>query len=477
VKKKICLIQPTYSNRDGQLFKCKSLYIYSLALPALSAAIPFDWEKDFCLECFEDVNYKTDASVIGISSMGYDIFHGYEIAEEFKKRGKIVLFGGPQIHFSQHRTESICDSVIYGHPGPKDMVRILGDIEAGKLVPKYHCGKEINFPFDYSVFDNKRILFMPVLTSIGCRNCCEFCCTAALYNSHYRLRRIEHVLADLQAISRRTRNAVFVDSNIYNNQEYLLHLCSRIVKDNIRFRWGAQCSIDIGENSEALHLLKQAGCKILFVGLESINQSNLDGFNKPYCVEKYPELIRRIRKSDIAVGGFFILGLDGDNRSTFDALFYFIQKTHISVPILNLLLPAPGTKIFDRLRAENRLLIQDEKGFISDNLLNKTACDRCFFIPKQLSVEEVETRFLEIGRKLSSLKEIFRRSFTADPLLSIALFYMNFNLRKDFRAMTMTRNEESFHRSPSSVFKATSQEGQRVNSLMLKPYLPTAKLM
>ena len=297
MKKKIYLVQPTYSNRDGQLFKCKSLYIYSLALPALSAAIPFDWEKDFCLECFEDVNYKTDASVIGISSMGYDLFHGYEIAQKFKKHGKIVLFGGPQIHFSHHRIDSICDSVIYGHPGPKDMARILGDIEARRLASKYHCGKEINFPFDYSVFDNKRILFMPVLTSIGCRNCCEFCCTAALYNGHYRLRRIEHVLADLQVICRRTRNAVFVDSNIYNNREYLLRLCSRIVKENIRFRWGAQCSIDIGEDSEALHLLKQAGCRILFVGLETINQSNLDGFNKHYCVERYPELIRRIKKS------------------------------------------------------------------------------------------------------------------------------------------------------------------------------------
>jgi radical SAM superfamily enzyme YgiQ (UPF0313 family) len=440
MKRKIYLIQPTYSNRDGQLFKCKSLYIYSLALPALSAAIPFGWEKEFCLESFEDLNYETDASVVGISSMGYDLFHGYEIAEKFRKRGKIVLFGGPQIHFSHDGIDSICDSVIYGHPGPKDMARILEDIEARRLAPKYHCDKEINFPFDYSLFDNKRILFMPVLSSIGCRNECEFCCTAALYKGHYRLRRIQHVLADLRVICRRTRNAVFVDANMYNNREYLLRLCSCIIKENIYLRWGAQCSIDIGEDSEALHLLKQAGCKILFVGLETINQSNLEGVNKHYCVERYPELIQRIRKSGIAVGGFFILGLDGDDSSTFEALFCFIQKTHISVPILNLLLPAPGTKIFDRLKAENRLLIQHEERFIPDNLLDKTACDRCFFIPKHLSVKEAETKFLEIGRRLSSLKEIFRRSFVADPLLSAALLYMNINLRKDFRAMAVTRN-------------------------------------
>jgi len=475
MKKKIYLIQPTYPNRDGQLFKCESLYIYSLALPALSAAIPFDWEKDFCLECFEDVNYKTDASVIGISSMGYDILHGYEIAKEFKRKGKIVLFGGPQVHFDQNRLNSVCDSTIYGHPGPEDMARILDDIEAGRLDSKYHCDTDINFPFDYSVFTNKRIQFMPVLASVGCQNQCEFCCTAAIYNGRYRLRRIESVFADLRVISRRTRNAVFVDANIYNNREYLLQLCSHIIKGNLRLRWGAQSTIDIGEDQEALHLLKKAGCKILFIGFETINQSNLDGFGKPYCVERYPELIQWIRKAGLSVAGFFMLGLEGDKSSTFGALFDFIHKTRISVPILNLLLPAPGTKIFDRLTKENRLLIQNEEDFLPISLLNKTACNQCFFIPKHLSIEEAETKFLDLGRKLSSLKEIFRRSFVLDPLLSVALFSMNVNLRKDFRAMAMTRGEESFHRFPMLGIEGNKLRGQRVNSFLLKPSLPAAK--
>jgi radical SAM superfamily enzyme YgiQ (UPF0313 family) len=435
MKKKIYLIQPTYRNRDGQLFKCKRLYIYSLALPALSAAIPFDWEKEFCLECFEDVHYDTDASVIGISSMGYDILHGYEIAEEFRKRGKIVLFGGPQIHFSHRQIDSIYDSVIYGHPGPKDMARILGDIRAGGLLPEYQFLTEINFPFDYSILNNKRILFMPVLSSVGCRNQCEFCCTAGIYHGQYRLRRIECVLLDLKVVCGKARNAVFVDSNIYNNREYLLQLCSHIIKEDLHLRWGAQCTVDIGEDQEALHLLKKAGCKILFIGLESINQSNLDIFHKNYCVERYPELIEGIRKAGISPAGFFLLGLDGDTPLTFEAVFEFIHRTRISVPILNILLPAPGTKIFERLREEKRLLIQNEEDFLPRSLLNKTACNHCFFIPKHLSIEEVETRFINLGRRLSSFKEIIRRSLVTDPSLSAALFFMNFNLRKDFTAM------------------------------------------
>ena len=97
MKKKIYLIQPTYRDQDGRLLKGERLYIVSLALPALSAAMPPDWQTECCYEYFDEVNFDTDASVVGISSMGYEIFRGIEIATEFRKRGKIVLFGGDQL--------------------------------------------------------------------------------------------------------------------------------------------------------------------------------------------------------------------------------------------------------------------------------------------------------------------------------------------------------------------------------------------
>src|SRR4030042_4440066 len=103
MKKKIYLIQPTYRNVDGRLLKGTSLFIHSLVLPILSATIPTDWKKEFCLEYFEDVNYQSDASVVGISSMGYDLVHGCEIAETFKKQGKVVILGGYQAYFSRDR--------------------------------------------------------------------------------------------------------------------------------------------------------------------------------------------------------------------------------------------------------------------------------------------------------------------------------------------------------------------------------------
>jgi hypothetical protein len=133
MKRKIYLVQPTYRASDGRLFQGKSQFVHSCALPALAATIPEKWRKEICIEYFENVNYTTDASVVGISSMGYDILHGYEIASEFRRRGKKVIFGGYQAHFNRGKLHRVADSIILGHPGPKQMERILEDVENHSL--------------------------------------------------------------------------------------------------------------------------------------------------------------------------------------------------------------------------------------------------------------------------------------------------------------------------------------------------------
>jgi len=435
MKKKIYLIQPTYRNPEGKLFKGNKVEYASLALPALSATIPPDWEKEFCIEYFDDVNYDTDASVIGISSMGYDILHGAEIAGEFKQRGKVVMFGGPQANIHSDKLHGVSDTVVRGNPGPREMRLLLEDVLAGRTNPVYDGGMHINFPFDYSVLAGKKMQFMPVLTSIGCRNTCSFCSTASLYNGHYRLRNIEYVLADVKAVCRTSRDMVFGDANIFNNREYLARLCLRLIEEKLNIRWGAQCTVDIGDDPELLGLLKKSGCLILLLGLETLDQRNMEGFGKHYDLRQNGPRIARIRQAGIEVGGYFMLGLDNDTADSFDALFDFIHDNRIALPILNLLLPAPGTITFDQLKTENRLLIQDEEEFLRNNARYATASSHCFYTPKNMTVEEAEAGFLRLYGRLTAIPEIVRRSWHPNPFTAVLLLMLNLEMRSDYNAM------------------------------------------
>jgi hypothetical protein len=264
MKRKIYLVQPTYRDLNGKLLSGSRLYTVSLALAALGATIPPDWEKEFCIEYFDPVNLDSDASVIGISCMGYEVFRGVELADQFRNRGKIVLFGGFQPHITPDFVRPHADSIIYGNPGPKTMVQILEDCLTGQLRPEYPASIDLNFRFDYSVLDTRKLLFTPVLTSVGCRNHCDYCCIASLYGGKYRLRRLQFVLDELEDLSRKTRRIAFVDTNIYNNREYLQQLCVEMARRHFRFIWGAQSTIDIGSDPETLSLLRKAGCGILY---------------------------------------------------------------------------------------------------------------------------------------------------------------------------------------------------------------------
>jgi hypothetical protein len=437
IKKKIYLIQPTYRDPRGTLHQGNRLTYSSLALPALSAAIPPEWEKEFCFEYFHDVNYDTNASVVGISSMGYDILHGSEIAEQFKRRGKMVLFGGTQAHFSTRRLVAVSDSIVHGNPGPREMKSILDDATNGILKRAYNCGIDTNFPFDYSVLSGKRLQFIPVLTSVGCKENCDFCCTAAICSGRYRLRKIDVVMADLRAALSLGRDIVFSDSNIFNNRDYLARLCGRIIEENLDLRWGAQSTIDIGDDVELLKLLKRSGCLVLLVGIETLDQRNMDAVNKRMAAARHGVRARNIWEAGIVVGGYFILGMDHDLPESYDELFHFIRRSRISLPVLNILIPAPGTRLFNRLESEGRLLNRDEDEFLKNNARFATASSHCFYVPRRMTAQETEHEFRRLYGRLTSYREIVRRSIHSHPSTMAMLFQLNLEMRGDYRAMAV----------------------------------------
>jgi radical SAM superfamily enzyme YgiQ (UPF0313 family) len=439
VKKKIYLVQPSYRDQKGDLLKGRRLYIISLALPALGSAIPPSWEKELCYEYLDEINFETDASVIGISSMGYEIFRGIEIADEFRKRGKKVIFGGFQPHISKEYLESHCDSIVHGNPGEKDLTTILDDVESGTLQKEYFCSVDMGYRIDYSYLDTRKVFFTPVVLSVGCRNSCDYCCVGSIYQGRYRLRNLEHVFAELEYLHRTTRRIAIVDTNIYNNRDYLRAVCREMIRRDYRFIWGAQCTVDIGEDPETLGLLSRAGCRVLFIGMETIEQANLDAVHKKYSAESYAANINAIHRSGIRIAAFFMYGLDGDTLDTSAQMSRFIIEHRIALPMLNILVPTPGTRIYDRLRQEGRIVMKDETDFLKNNIAYNSSFNLCFYIPKNMTPMEVEDGFIDLLRRLSGWYQILRRSLSGDVSLTLFLLYMNWMFRKEYKELNRRR--------------------------------------
>jgi radical SAM superfamily enzyme YgiQ (UPF0313 family) len=239
-------------------------------------------------------------------------------------------------------------------------------------------------------------------------------------------------MAELEYLHQRTRRIAFVDTNFNSNPAYLKALCKMMITRKFRFVWGAQSTIDIGSDTETLAALRKAGCKVLFIGLETIDQANLDAMHKASSAAEYEERIRNIHRAGIKIAAFLMYGLDSDTVDTAANLSAFVIKQKVALPMINILVPTPGSVLYDRLKAECRVLIKDERDFLKNNLAYNSSFNLCFYVPKQMTPMEVENGFIDLLRRLSGYYQILRRSISSDLPLSGFFLYSNWLFRREY---------------------------------------------
>ncbi|MBG7631584.1 MAG: radical SAM protein [Bacteroidetes bacterium] len=435
----VYIIQPTFHKMDGKLVKGFSLGSCPLELPQMAGAVPGDWKKSCCHEYFEDINYNSDASVVFITSPSNDILHARDIIVRFKENGeKKVIFGGHEDTFSESILGEVADSFYRGIPDKNDMQTMLDDALDDDLKGNYDFGHNFNYPYDYSVFEGKNVNYIHVQGSAGCLFKCEYCRHPSASNGgEYKLRDIDCIVEDLKSIKKLTKFIAFKDPNFFNSKKHLIELCNRIIKENLGILWGAQMPIYVGDDKKILKLMRKAGCRVIYIGFETMNQKNLDSVNKPFKVKKYVPLVRNIQKEGIRVVGYFMFGFDYDTKESFEQVYSFVRESRIAYPLVNILTPVPGTPIFERMKMEGRLDLPDAETFKKVHPLYSIPCNHAYFDPKLMSRKEIEDNFMKLSKKLSTFKEIFRRSFYRFNVLSFIFLKMNLEFRRDHQRMEL----------------------------------------
>ncbi|MDR1533398.1 MAG: hypothetical protein LBS62_14660 [Clostridiales bacterium] len=106
-----------------------------------------------------------------------------------------------------------------------------------------------------------------------------------------------------------------------------------------------------------MRLAYKSGCRHLFIGFESIMQTSLNQVNKAFNkVERYKENIKRIHAHGISLQAGIVLGFDHDTGDVFDRTLEFFIETGVQNASFNMLTPYPNTPLFNRLKAEGRIL-------------------------------------------------------------------------------------------------------------------------
>ncbi len=397
---KILMISPCH---DPAYKRPKNLLIPQLALHILKGLTPADHTVEIVEEERCDIDLDQECDLAAISCLTANAPRAYWLADQFRSRGVSVVLGGVHPTLLPDEALQHADAVVIGE-AEGVWETLLGDFGEGRMQRTYHhpevsldryvCTKS------KAINPNRFSDYIPILTSRGCPYSCDFCSVGDIYGKKIRHSPVENVVRDITESGRgRHRFFGFLDDNIVGDPGYAKQLF-RALKP-LGIRWMAASSIAFVNNAELLRLAAESGCIMLFVGLESVVERNLRSMPKlPQNVPDVEEAIRKLRDSGILFYASLIFGRDDDDRSIFPETLEFLHRNQVSAVSFNVLTPFPGTKVFEQLDAEDRLLTRDWKYYDTDTVVYK---------PKKLSPLELQAGLLWMKKEFYKMSSTVRR--------------------------------------------------------------------
>jgi radical SAM superfamily enzyme YgiQ (UPF0313 family) len=280
--------------------------------------------------------------------------------------GTPVVAGGPYATSCYQEITGV-DHFVLGEAEPV-FADFLNDDARGCAKKVYRCSERPDL--DQSVLPRfdllklKSYANMCVQYSRGCPFKCEFCDIWPVYGNHARVKPSQTILRELQALyDLGWRGPIFVvdDNFIGNKQKVKSQLLPALINwqqaRSRPFQLFTEASINMAEDPDLLTAMNESGFNEVFIGIETPRKESLKEAGKKQNLKvDMLEAVRTIQKYGMEVNAGFILGFDNDTHDVFKDQAAFIQQAGIPKAMVGLLTALPGTRLYERLLAEGRIL-------------------------------------------------------------------------------------------------------------------------
>jgi len=416
---KILLVYPHYpdtfwSFKHALKFISKKAAFPPLGLLTVAAMLPKEWERklvDMNTEILSDRDIEW-ADYVFVSAMVVQRDSTKDIIKRCNKLGTQIVAGGPLFTTGYEEFDGVDHFVL--NEAEITLPAFLQDLSKGCARHIYTSAEYPNMTTTplpaWELINMRKYSSMSVQYSRGCPFDCEFCDIVVLNGHMPRTKTKDHLLAELDTLYKRGwRGGVFiVDDNFIGNKRKLkteiLPALSKWMKEKRRpFSFLTEASMNLADDEELIQLMVEANFDTVFVGIETTNEESLSECGKSQ--NRNRDLVASVKKLQgygLQVQGGFIVGFDNDPTSIFENLITFIQSSGIVTAMVGLLNAPPGTKLYQRLKNENRL----KSAFSGDN----TDCSLNFIT--KLESKILVTGYNKISNYIYEPKQYYERAKT-----------------------------------------------------------------
>jgi radical SAM superfamily enzyme YgiQ (UPF0313 family) len=383
---KVVLINPSlrssyWTFSEAQLILPSPGFITNLALPTLAALTPEYVDLAVIDEVVTPIDFDVDCDVVGITGYNTQASRMFEIAAEFRRRGRLVVIGGPYASLSPSTVRPHADVLVTGE-AEQTWPQFLRDYQDGTWKDHYDAGGPVDYasspPPRFDVLSSQSYLVGAVQTSRGCPFSCEYCDVIVYLGRRQRHKEPEQVVKEISNLHDAGYRQVFLaDDNFTANRRRSAAILQAISAWNDgnaeRMSFSTQLSIDVANDRDEplLDLCVSAGLNVAFVGIETPSLDALRDVKKKQNTHRdLIESVRRIHRHGILVQAGMIVGFDTDTIDCFEAEYEFLREAGLPIASVGMLNAPEGTPLEQRLLAAGRLQVDPvDDGYLSTNIV------------------------------------------------------------------------------------------------------------
>lgn len=360
-----------------------------------------------------------DYDLVGIGSLSSTIDEAYALSDGLRQKGVKVVMGGPHVTFRPEEALNHCDFVVKGE-GEETFLALVKELEAGASpnglkgisyktnadgiqhneVPGVVDLSEVPSP-DFTLspqIDAKNIPPI-VITSRGCPHNCSFCSVTPIFGRKYRFKSHEQVIDELRPVQH--KSVCFGDDNFCANPRRAKSLLREMIKkDAVPLRWSAQICVSAASDNELLELMQQTRCRIVYVGIESVDPETLKKYGKAHTVDAVKQCVDNLHRHDIGIHGMFVVDSKDRPEAPKQIVDYAIAADIDTIQVFSLT-PFPGTRAYE----ENKDFLLHNQWPSYDGMHVVVKPEQCSAYTMQKAIVDQMNRFYSFRRIVAAYRK------------------------------------------------------------------------
>lgn len=408
---KVKLILPSLTEAKSPFWRPIKYSLFPpLGLATLASYLDSCDEIDLQDEHVEKLNFEGTPELVIIQVYITNAKRAYSIADFYRKKGSYVILGGLHVTSLPEEAEEHADSIFIG-PAEQTFPEFLVDFKLKVPKKRYISteGRTIeNQPQIRRdlIKRNKYLVPNSIVISRGCPHECEFCYKESFYKGgkSYYTQRVDEILLEIERL--KGKHLYFLDDHLLGNPKLARELFEGMKGMNRVFQGAATIKSII--EGDLIEKAAEAGLRSIFVGFETFSKENLIQSNKNHNLKiDYEKAVKRLHNLGIMINGSFVFGLDNDDKDVFKRTVDWGIENSLTTSTYHILTPYPGTKLYERLNGEGRIITKDWDLYDTRHAVYK---------PKLLTVDELENGYRWAYKEFYKWNNIFEASFEHELL-------------------------------------------------------------